>query len=504
MLTNSTLVQQYIGEIYFFRAYIYFNYLKAYGDFPIVTAILNDGDYAANVEANKRKPRNEVARFILQDLDDAISRLLPKSNALTNHRLNRESALLFKSRVALYEATWEKYHQGTARVPGGPGWPGGTFNGNLDTEIDFFLTEAMNAAKQIADAVPLETDYPGLFNKTDYSSQKEILLWRMYSADAKVQNHGVGALHGYDKVKGVNGNNTGYTRSLIESFLMEDGLPWYASGQYRGDVTLADVVTARDNRLVSSTSKPGDKVVGDFYFNHPALTTTGSISLTTTGYIPRKGWVDNNVQINSPYPLGLPIFRAAEAYLNYMEADYLKNGSLDANSKNYWKAIRKRAGVEEDFQKTIAATDLSKENDLAKYSGSALVDETLYNIRRERRCEFIAEGMRKDDLYRWRSLDRMKSYQVEGFNYWDRNHEIYEQFETAFKPVDKNVSKYLRPYCNNEIAKNGYNFDVANYLSPLSYDVFRMATPEPGGDVSTSVVYQNPGWPVESGGYAIE
>lgn len=62
------------------------------------------------------------------------------------------------------------------------------------------------------------------------------------------------------------------------------------------------------------------------------------------------------------------------------------------------------------------------------------------------------------------------------------------------------------PYWNNEAVNEfgGYTFEVANYLSPLSYDVFRMSTPEEGGDVSTSVVYQNPGWPVEAGGFALE
>lgn len=48
----------------------------------------------------------------------------------------------------------------------------------------------------------------------------------------------------------------------------------------------------------------------------------------------------------------------------------------------------------------------------------------LYNIRRERRCEFIAEGMRKDDLFRWRSLDKMKDYTVEGFN-WENTRNKY-------------------------------------------------------------------------------
>lgn len=69
------------------------------------------------------------------------------------------------------------------------------------------------------------------------------------------------------------------------------------------------------------------------------------------------------------------IFRAAEAYLNYIEADYVKNGNLDANSQKYWKALRQRAGVDTDYQKTIAATDLSKEDDLAKYSGATMVDQ---------------------------------------------------------------------------------------------------------------------------------
>lgn len=159
--------------MYFFRAYIYYFYLQKFGDFPILTTELNDADYAGNVEANKRQPRNEVARFILKDLDEAITRLKPRANAITNHRLNKESALLFKSRVALYEGTWETYHKGTARVPGGPGWPGGTFTGNLDTEIAFFLSEAMAAAKEVADAVGLESAYETMFNQRDLASKKK-------------------------------------------------------------------------------------------------------------------------------------------------------------------------------------------------------------------------------------------------------------------------------------------------------------------------------------------
>ncbi len=526
-LSNDDNVKHYIGEMYFFRAYVYFSLLKAYGDFPIVTEVLTDGDYAANVEANKRKPRNEVARFILSDLDQAIERLYPKSNGFTAHRLNRECALLFKSRVALYEATWEKYHAGTARVPGGPGWPGdaASFTTDLNTEINFFLDEAIKSAKEVGDASSLMPDYAGLYSQTDLSGQRnEVLLWRMYSEDAKVQNQVVGATHGYGSIDTengtyifVHGDNTGFTRSLVDSYLMADGLPIYASSNYQGDKSLVSTMAGRDQRLVTSVAKPGDKIMTyngqNIMYQYPGLTSAaGGIRVTSTGYIPRKGWIDNDVVYNNAYPLALPIFRAAEAYLNYIEAYYLKNNSLeDATLDKYWKALRSRAGVDTDYKKTIAATDLSKEIDLARYSGTQLVDATLYNIRRERRSELIAEGMRRDDLYRWRALDMMQNYWVEGMNYWDEFHTDFENACTVCKltysaPNDASVSKYLRPQGKNELVNkyNGYCFETANYLSPLSYDVFRLSTPEEGGDVSTSVVYQNPGWPVEAGGFAIQ
>lgn len=395
----------------------------------------------------------------------------------------------------------------------------------MTAEINFFLEQAIESAKLVGDASVLMADYAGLYNKTDLSGQRdEVLLWRMYSEEAKVQNQVVGATHGYGSIDTdegtfifVHGDGTGFTRSLVDSYLMADGLPIYASENYQGDKSLVDVMTNRDLRLVTSVGKPGDKIMTfngkDIMYQYPGLTAAaGGIRVTSTGYIPRKGWVDNDVIYNNAYPLALPIFRAAEAYLNYIEAYYLRYNTLDdLTLDKYWKALRARAGVDTDYKKTIAATDLTKEIDLARYSGTNLIDATLYNIRRERRSEFIADGMRKDDLYRWRALDMMQNYWVEGMNYWDEFHTDFEKAceackQTYMAPNDASVSKYLRPQGKNELVNkhNGYCFETANYLSPLSYDVFRMSTPEEGGDVSTSVVYQNPGWPIEPGGFAIQ
>lgn len=110
-------INQAIGEAYFLRAYEYYGKLTKLGDFPIIKEPLPE-DRAELIKRSKRSPRNLVARFILEDLDEAIKYLSPNPVANKN-RISQEVAKLFKSRVALYEGTWLKYHRGTAFVPGG-------------------------------------------------------------------------------------------------------------------------------------------------------------------------------------------------------------------------------------------------------------------------------------------------------------------------------------------------------------------------------------------------
>ena len=64
------------------------------------------------VAASKREPRYKVARFILQDLDNAIGML---SNNIPGGKnlITKNVALLLKSRAALFEASWLTYHKGT-------------------------------------------------------------------------------------------------------------------------------------------------------------------------------------------------------------------------------------------------------------------------------------------------------------------------------------------------------------------------------------------------------
>ena len=160
-----------------------------------------------------------------------------------------------------------------------------------------------------------------------------------------------------------------------------------------------------------------------------------------------------------------PIFRTAEAMLNYMEACYELTGALDATAQGYWKALRKRAGVDVDYQATIDSTDLSQEGDWSVYSGATPVSTTLYNIRRERMNELFSEGLRYQDLIRWRSFDKMLTTKwiPEGANFWDEMYKSYLDKKGNAPKADgtadavvssKDLSKYLRPYSRSRLATN--------------------------------------------------
>lgn len=401
----------------------------------------------------------------------------------------------------------------------------------LIPEISYFLNEAKKAAQIVADNYPLYNDYPALFNSNSLSSMPEVLLWRAYDANlTPAVNHFV---VGYLQRNG--GGNSGYTRSMINTYLMQNGLPIYAAGtDYKGDRTYQDVAEGRDPRLTYNTLMPGDMLTekaamteaiidgAGYYYRAPI--TEMAENRSTTGYSIKKGLnTDPSQGPTLPSTTACVIFRAAEAYLNYMEADYELNHSLDAKSKGYWEAIRRRAGMDTDYEKTNRNTDLTKEIDLARYSGNNLVDVTIYNIRRERRVELAAEGFRLRDLRRWCALDKMQNYQVEGFNLWAENYKRYatpdagingQNFDKALTVIDlkeagteganvsaKSDGDYLLPYrvISSNIAYNGYNWNPNRYLFPIAFDHFRLTTEVEGsGDYTSSPIYQNPGWKIET------
>lgn len=549
---NKNNIDHYIGEMYFLRAYEYFKALKKFGDLPIVTTSLPD-ELGALTSASKRFPRNEVARFILEDCQRAYD--LMQNTNMANTRINAQVAMLLKSRVALYEGTFEKNFAGTAFVPGSSEWPGkdkdynGDFafkSGSAENEWKYFLTEAVNASDIVASQgmgslaintgiVPQEegksvaeyedeNPWLAMFGTTNIGKFNEVLLWRDYSNTLGI-NHNV-------VVQAQKGNQSnGTTRGCVDGFIMANGLPIYAQGSnYQGDNTIHDVRVGRDPRLFVLLKEPGQKNVlipgNGSHANPvegiPALYDSGEESGYATGYALRKGNNPDQTQCgNGQGYTACPVFRSIEALLNYIEAYYELNGSLGGNCDKYWKAIRSRhKGLETNYMITINATDMNKEadGDWGAYTAGQLIDATRFNIRRERRCELMAEGFRWDDLVRWRALDQMctKGFKVEGCHIWNNNDEMIKYFAQYGSGDDSDLvklkaklsaavsleaeSEYVLPHRvpGSQLVPDGLKWHMAHYLSPLPIKQMLLTSPD-GATVSASPLYQNPYWPSEAG-----
>lgn len=508
MKGDHSMVRHYLGEAYFFRAYANYSRYVSYGDTPILTEVLPD-DPNVLAAASERLPRNMVARNIITDLDSALSML--KSEAPESGRITRDAALMLKSRVALFEATWERYHANTAFVPGNEKWPGHTYwsdfkwpAGSAEAEIEWFLDQAIASADEVASHRQLSSDYAGMFNSiTPFPEGHEVILARYYQDGVK--SHSCSAI-----LKSGGGCNA--TRALVNTYLMQNGLPIYADNAgYHGDLTSYEELQDRDMRLQLSVRGAGEFIEGvmvdgkykpdTIYYYRPQIYVSG-IEKATTGYELNK-WVslipEQRVQYHCT--TAVPVFRAAEAYLNYLEAYYERYGNLGGNCDKYWRALRKRAGVNEDYNTTISATDLSKENDLAVWSRGKEISKVLYNIRRERRCEFIAEGLRLNDLKRWRALDMMVNYQPQGINLWGGPiHEMYSNDQLKAELVSQpSAGDYIMPLRINSTSPvyEGYNFPKAHYLEPIPITEFLLTTID-----GKSTLYQNPGWPDREDGTA--
>lgn len=547
IIGDLATVKHYIGEIYFFRACEYFKRYQKYGDMPIITDPMPD-EMEVLRESNKRMPRTEVARFILSDLQKAYDFMKDKTMATT--RVNKDAARLLYSRVALFEGTWLKNFKGTAFVPNGEGWPGAAkeYNknyqfkaGDIDKEIEYFLGEAVKASEEVAetyfndltenkgylqqDPAKEPNPYYDMFAQEDLSSVKEVLLWRDYARSLVEHNVNVQANRG--------NHRNGTTRAFVNNFLMKDGTPVYAhgtyvdgDGYYMGDKTIADVRKNRDGRLELFLKEPGQKnilypnsegVEAAMEEGYPNLTETNAERGYNTGYALRKGGsFDQKHYRNGGGYTAAICYRATEALLNYMEAYYELHGNRGGNVDKYWNKLRQRAGITGTIDQTIAATDMSEEakNDWGAYfAGDVMTDKTLYNIRRERRCELMAEGLRYMDLCRWRAMDQMMTtpYHVEGIHVWGTPMERWYDIEengvvtgsklradesdnATMSSPDK--SEYVRPYQINpkQVGYEGFTWHMAHYLSPLPVNQFLVTAPD-GQTIEDSPLYQNPYWP---------
>ena len=216
-------------------------------------------------------------------------------------------------------------------------------SGNLDNEVKYFLEQAVEASKLVADkykgnltentgvlqqsADDPSNPYFDMFAQEDLSDVKEVLLWRQYARGLSTHNINAAAGRGNYRI--------GLTRGFVQNFLMKDGTPVYAHGSYAdgdgyymGDKTVADVRVNRDPRLSIFLKEPGQKNILFEVDNnegtevvmeepYPAITSGDGERGYATGYALRKGGSFNRkYYANGGGYTAAVCFRAAEALLN--------------------------------------------------------------------------------------------------------------------------------------------------------------------------------------------
>lgn len=435
-------INTYVGEIYFWRAYFYYQKLKAFGDVPWYNRPLNTND-TVELRAPRQK-RNVIADSILADLDMAISLLDPAGKA-EPLRINRGAALIFKSRVALYEGTWEKYHDGTAFGVGNP-------------DPAKYFREAAEAAEELIAtgqySIPAQDDpkwnYWRIFNQKDLSSNPEIILWKKY-------DKALGFTHAAQNLLPYEGTNTGISKQMVDSYLATDGLPISLSPLYEGDDSITRAVKNRDPRLSQTIFVRGyPRVIsgGDtiIKFSEPDINLPGG-QKSTTGYQIFKGVAPDDADRTGASTASV-VFRYAEALLNYAEAKTELGEATQEVLDASINKLRDRVGMPH-LNVTVGFND--PDWDFPELS------PLLNEVRRERRVELGIEGYRFDDLMRWRG-HRLVKRPLYGAKY---SQFIGKDFDPQLPALPLNDDGYIFPYKNTPAA-NGWQFDEnKHYLLPI-------------------------------------
>ena len=395
---ESVAFKQCLGEAYYFRAAYYYNLLKDYGG---VTWIDTPLDPDAGLMNRPRNTRTELTNYILADLDKAIENLNEQSSNASG-RVHRDVARALKSEVALFAATWEKYHRAE-----NDDFYDKTLT-NAEEQITDWLNQAVKAAEDVMSRKiwsisrlnenPL-TDYRDLFVTTDLTGNQEVLWWRRYDVSSVGGNNVT-----YYSSDG--GGNKGVSASLVDDYLTRDGHPFIGQEKMEAKLVYGEELDPelRDPRLSQTVFMPGQAMKGSVLFEWPPIDQTGYLK-NTTGYALLKHSEFSEPSTSSAYNEGrgqTPAIqvRYADILLNYAEALAELNGAGNADKIiSALQPLRDRVGM--------PAVDFDREfNNDSDYPFNKL-DKYIQAVRRERRVEKAAENCRLTDILRWAAADEL-------------------------------------------------------------------------------------------------
>lgn len=428
----------------FFRAYAYYNLVISFGDVPYFDAPVDET--MPDIMYKDRDDRGYVMDKVLDDLKFAMTNAYVLDNSSTQYA-NKYLIAGIASRIMLFEGTWQKYHNLSAE--------------RAKTYLQFCVEASellMNTGKYSC-----SRDFRSIFGSDNLAGHPEVIFYRHYATAMAVYS-----VASYSN--GEEGQDWNPNLQLLKSFVCTDGKPH----------TISDIANANDFNL-SEMAKTRDPRFEATFFNFPLK--KSQTMVYADKFISREGAAYWNNVANRPNKYGgalnendAPIVRYAEVLLNWIEAkaelaESYGGASVTQNDVNRSiNAIRDRPlddvaianGATKTTHLSVAAVpdDPNRDSDVPKL---------IWEIRRERRMEFVFEHTRLLDIKRWKKIDYMnnKKYPDTMFGAW-----VNFPVDIPDYLVTENVGTLVvRKTDGTEVTYNGSNgadmvgfYKVANVL----------------------------------------
>lgn len=499
-------LDSYLGEALFFKAWDYYNKVMLFGDVPWYEKDLNidsEGLFAP------RASRVLIMDSVLYCINEAFEKLPDIANR-PHGRVNKDMAAFLKARIGLFEGSFRTYHTELG----------------LTSSAQKFLNAAVEASEYL-----IKTGRYSLYNTganpywklftfkrnpiTD--GHKEAVLARTY--DGVTVGHATQRY--WDQNNSVSSRAAGgATKGLVDEYLCIDGRPIYLSGTSGSYVTnplfqgydgMWTELENRDPRLKQTIGSPGEYrsifnartgVWGEEEngITYPRLSYNNGTS-TVTGYTIVKHWMGDRPE-NEATTLGSQTaieFRYAEALLIFAEAKALLGTITQADIDNTINQLRARAGF--DFDKyPDSRLVIGNEPHDPRLDGIyatlkiPAITPLMREIRRERRVELAVEGMRYEDLMRWKA-GMLLTVPLRGMKFTNAKEILYDGKNTT-KPIIA-----IREVVNRDVFLDAERFIIAYPRSPritagqLPWDDRRYYWPLPLEDLTLNrKLTQNDGW----------
>ncbi len=376
---DEAAYQHWTAVARFFRGFEYSRLVSVFGDVPYYGEVV--GDNELDLLYKDRDDRTLVMDKVYEDFEYALANM--RVSDVNSQYLNRYIAAAFISRLMLFEGTWQKYHLGN------------------NDKAEQYLQMAVDAAAIVMESGKWSfgSDFRALFGSENLAGNAEVIMYRQYDAAIGITHH----VASYSNI--TEGQGYAANLDLVKSFITVDGQPYQSSTVPDADkFDIGTLVTTRDPRFEATfwdapRSQSATLLYADKFIDREGPTYAG-------GTYPAK--YGSNTNTNDA-----PVIRLAEVVLNWIEAKAelaelgvgaVSQADIDASIN----AIRNRpldqVAIDKGVQKTAPLMLAGIPDDPDR---DPSVSPLLWEIRRERRMEFVFEHTRLLDIKRWKKIEYM-------------------------------------------------------------------------------------------------